>query len=228
MKAKEASSRLQGKFWNHMLVMFYLSVFYLPCLKRRVNNYERTREVNVWCIQMMCYHASLLLKPSHDVEENPGPTTINEIVDHRLTVSADFSQGDVRFGQNAGKQCVAMSLTAIVYNNIHCVNVWDSSTLNTILFIGNSLYTFISSSVNKDFLLLTDVPEMVSVDNQVYCLQYSESFAGGLSLITNREPFATLEHALNQIFSSSLLNCNTALLTIGLNTGNFEAISRCF
>ena len=73
--------------------------------------------------------------------------TLNRILaklplDHRLTVLADFSLGDIRFGQNAGKQCVAMSLTAIIiiYNNIHCVNIWDRSILNTIFFTGNSLY----------------------------------------------------------------------------------------
>ena len=117
IKAKEASARLQGKFWNQMLMMFYLNAFYLPCLKRLIHKYERNHEVNVWFAQMMCYHASLLLKLSNDVEENPGPTTIHEIVDCNQTISADCSQGDPRFGQNAGKQCVAMSLTSIVYSS---------------------------------------------------------------------------------------------------------------
>ena len=65
-----------------MLVLFYLSVFYLSCLKRLESKYERAQEVNSWFVQMMCYHASLLLKLSNDVEENPGPTTIDEIVDN--------------------------------------------------------------------------------------------------------------------------------------------------
>ena len=142
VKAKLASARLQGKFWNHMLVMFYLNVFYLPCLKRLIHKYELNHEVNVWFAQMMCYHASLLLKLSNDVEENPGPTTINEIVDFTQTISADFSQSDPRFCQNSGKQCVAMSLTSIVYNSIVCVNIWDRSTMNTILIAGNSLYDY--------------------------------------------------------------------------------------
>ena len=37
-------------------------------------------------------------------------------------------------------------------------------------------------------------------------------------MTANSEPFVTLEHALNQVFSSSLLNLKTALLTIGSNT----------
>ena len=76
------------------------------------------------------------------------------------------------FGQNAGKQCVAMSLTAIVHSHLTNVNAWDFSFLNFMLRAGNSLYTCISSSINKDFLLLTDVPEMASVSDKIY-LQYS-------------------------------------------------------
>ena len=66
-----------------------------------------------------------------------------------------------KFRQNVGKQCVVMYLTAIIYNEIRNINAWDSSFLNVILCIGNSLYTCISNSINKTFLLLTDVPEIV-------------------------------------------------------------------
>ncbi|KAK2554154.1 hypothetical protein P5673_024509 [Acropora cervicornis] len=55
---------------------------------------------------------------ANDVEENPGPT-IFDITDPMRTVSADYSQGnEALFGENAGKQCVAMSLTAIIYHQI--------------------------------------------------------------------------------------------------------------
>ena len=46
--------------------------------------------------------------------ENPGPT-IFDIIDPATTVSADSSQGnEAIFGVNSGKQCVAMSLPAII------------------------------------------------------------------------------------------------------------------
>ena len=64
--------------------------------------------------------------------------TIYEIIDPRETICADFSQGDIRFGQNAGKQCVAMSVTSS-YNKIKSVNIWDTSLMNTILVNGDSL-----------------------------------------------------------------------------------------
>ena len=62
----------------------------------------------------------------------------------------------------------------VVWAIIFLTKLQDSSFLNTILSAGNNLYTFIHNSVNHDYLLLSDVPEMVSVDNKVYCLQYSE------------------------------------------------------
>ena len=52
------------------------------------------------------------------MEENPGPT-IFDITDTMRTTSADYSQGnEALFGENAGKQCVAMSLTTIIYHQI--------------------------------------------------------------------------------------------------------------
>ena len=64
---------------------------------------------------------------------------------------------------NVGKQCVAVSLRAIVYKESKSVNIWDQSILNTILINGNSLYSVISQSINKNYLLLTNVPELVSI-----------------------------------------------------------------
>ena len=97
-----------------MLTMFYLNVFYLPTLKDVVGHCNLQKEVMFWFTQMMCYNVyiPLLIRQANDVEENPGPT-IFDIIDPTFTVSADFSQGnEALFGVNAGKQCVAMSLTA--------------------------------------------------------------------------------------------------------------------
>ena len=33
LKTKDVLSRLKDRFWNKVLMMFYLSVFYLPTLK---------------------------------------------------------------------------------------------------------------------------------------------------------------------------------------------------
>ena len=105
----------------------------------------------------------------------------------------NLNQGSqIRFGQSAGKQCVAMSVTAIVYNQMHDVSVWDSSFLNTISINGNSLYICRSNPVNKDLLLLTDLPEMISVNKSIYNLHYSESYAGSLFMIFSDEAYYSL------------------------------------
>ena len=45
------------------------------------------------------------------------------VVDPSKTICADFSQGNTKkFRQNAGKQCVVMYLTAIIYNEITNIN----------------------------------------------------------------------------------------------------------
>ncbi|XP_028418619.1 uncharacterized protein LOC114544075 [Dendronephthya gigantea] len=212
--------RLKGILWNQLLLMFYFNVFCLPYLKSQLNKSQKNSELCLWYVQMIYYnnvYVPLLLRLSNDVEENPGPRTINDIVDPACTIHADFNQGnDLMFGVNAGKQCVAMSLYAIVYKEIKSVNIWDKSILNTILISGNSLYCVISRSINKSYLLLTDVPEYVDIDNHTFNLQYSDSFSGALYMSENSFPYVTLEHALNEVFYS--LNYKSCLLTIGMNT----------
>ena len=68
-----------------------------------------------------------------DVGENPGPTTF-DIIDLATTVFTDSSQGnEAILGVNAGKQCVAMSLTAIIYHQIQDNSTLNNSTLITLL-----------------------------------------------------------------------------------------------
>ena len=50
---------------------------------------------------------------------------------------------------------------------------------------GNNLYSFISNSVKKSYLLLTDVPEMVSVFDGIYCMQYAFHCKNRLVEMTN-------------------------------------------
>ena len=149
VKTKLVLSRMREQFWNVMLMMFYLNVFYLPTLKQVVGQYKMWNEVKFWFTQMTFYNIynQLIIRQANDVEENPGPTTF-DIIDPTTTVCADYSQGnELLFGENAGKQCVAMSLSAVIYHHIEDVNLWTSSTLNNNLGIGNNLYTSIRYSV---------------------------------------------------------------------------------
>ena len=53
----------------------------------------------MWYAQIVCHdvYVPLLFRLSNDVEENPGPINVNEIVDPTFTVCADFNQGNACF-----------------------------------------------------------------------------------------------------------------------------------
>ena len=75
LKRKDAFSRFKDRFWNIMLMMFYMNVFYLPTLKQVFEHYKMWNEVVFWFTQFMYYNVyiPLLLRLANDVEENPGP-----------------------------------------------------------------------------------------------------------------------------------------------------------
>ena len=135
MAGKNNERRLKGSLGNTMSMIFYLIVFYLPTLTRVIEQYQRSNKVMSWFHQMMCYHAyiPLLLRLSNDVVENPGPT-LYHIINVFETLRADFSQGDqTKFADNAGKQCVAMSLASLIFRYIKPhIDTWDSPDFHNI------------------------------------------------------------------------------------------------
>jgi hypothetical protein len=74
---------------------------------------------------------------SGDIEKNPGHP---QVIDPSKTIHAPYSQGNVAlFGLNAGHQCVAMSLCALIYN--HRNSITSQVDLVNIMNIGNELYS---------------------------------------------------------------------------------------
>ena len=163
MEGQNLKSNFQGQFWNEMPLKFYISLFLPPNVKFR---FIMMHEDNEQYDQCDVYNiGQLLLKFSNDVEENPGPT-INDIVDCSCTIHASFNQGNNLFGSNAGKQCVAMSLSAIVYKEIKSVNIWNQKTLNTIMVRGDNLVEkllTIPSSVEVTFVNRTKIVSSITV-----------------------------------------------------------------
>ena len=61
-----------------------------------------------------------------DIEKNPGPSVY---VDATKTIRAPYCQRNVTvFGENAGQQCVAMSLCALIYSKIAKITLLDDMT----------------------------------------------------------------------------------------------------
>ena len=70
------------------------------------------------------------------------------LVDPRKTMKAPYSQGDVVvFGQNAGQECVVMSLCGLIYHNMKGIgNPYESKQ---IMHIGSQLYSSLSQWSKK-------------------------------------------------------------------------------
>ena len=95
---------------------------------------------------------------SRDIEKNPGPT----FIDPSKTIKAPYCQGNVDvFDPNAGRQCVGMSLCSLIYNYSN-ESITDSGDLIQIMNIGNELYSVLSRLLRQSYLLLTELPTMVT------------------------------------------------------------------
>ena len=75
-----------------------------------------------------------------DIEKNPGPSVY---VDATKTINAPYCQGNVTvFGENAGQQCVAMSLCALIYSKI--TKITSADDMIQIMIVGIQLYSSLS------------------------------------------------------------------------------------
>ena len=171
----------------------------------------------LWLTQIYLYRFYIpeLIRLANDVETNPGPG----IVDPTKTIAAPYSQGDVEvFGTaNAGTQCVAMSLSALVYNFRNPIT--SSADLVQIMNIGNNMYSALSQSCRQGLLLLTDLPVMVNLSDINYQLTYSESYSGlinGAPPTIADFPYVT---SLLAAFNSLLVeNYHAFILTVDIYT----------
>ena len=101
-------------------------------------------------------------------------------MDPSKTIKAPYSQGNVAvFHENAGAQCVAMSLCALLYNYTRGINNCDD--LVYVMDEGNQLYSRISQSTGQTFLLQTELPSEITMLGVNYELQYSESYTGSIT-----------------------------------------------
>ena len=99
-----------------------------------------------------------------DIEKNPGPSVY---VDATKTINAPYCQGNVAvFGENAGQQCVAMSLCALIYSKVTKIISVDDMT--QIMIVGIQLYSSLSLLAKQSMLMLTELTGMVTVFEQFF------------------------------------------------------------
>ena len=141
-----------------------------------------------------------------DIEKNPGPSVH---VDATETIHAPYCQGNVAvFGENAGQQCVAMSLCALIYSKITKITSVDDMT--QIMIVGIQLYSSLSLLARQSMLMLTELPGMVTVFEQFFHLEYSDSYT------CNIHHYCICHSQVTAFETLLALNYNSFILTVAI------------
>ena len=136
----------------------------------------------------------------HTAQKNPGPS----YVDPSKTIRAPYSQGneDV-FGSYAGRQCVAVSLSALIY--ICNKQITELQDFIKIMNIGNELYGTLSRLTGQSYLLLNELPTMVTNCNTDYQIEFSQSYSSCLHSSAFNENIPGVMPLIQDGYSSFLL-----------------------
>ena len=70
--------------------------------------------------------------------------------------------------ENAGQQCVAMTLWALIYSKVRRIASVD---MIQIVVVGNQLYSSLSLLARQSMLMLTELPGMVTVFEPFFQLE---------------------------------------------------------
>ncbi|CAG2237476.1 unnamed protein product [Mytilus edulis] len=90
-------------------------------------------------------------------------------------VQGSFHQGDLRFGLNSGKQCVANCCSALAFSKLKDLTYWDQKYLDKVLIYGNDLYSRVSG--NNHHLLISDLPPILDISGKLMQLSLKESIS---------------------------------------------------
>ena len=147
-----------------------------------------------------------------DIEKNLGPSVY---VDATRTIHAPNCQGNVTvFGENAGQQCVAMSLCALIYSKK--TKITSVGNMTQIMIFGIQLYSSLSLLARQS--MLTELPGMVIVFEQFFHLEYGHSYTCNIPGDPRIEGYHyCICHSQGTAFETLLaLNYNPFILTVAI------------
>ena len=102
-----------------------------------------------------------------DVEEYPGPPTMNFPLHGNLHQGQDIFSDDSR-----GRQCVPCCLSFFLLTLLKpfSVNIWHESDLDKVLHVGDYIYKYSKSIVQlqNEYLLLNDVPRYICFKDKAF------------------------------------------------------------
>ena len=125
-------------------------------------------------------------------------------------IHTPYCQGNVVvLGENAGQQCVAMSLCALIYIKIRITSVADTIQIMT---VGYQLYSSLSLLTRQSMLMLTKLLEMVTVFERFFQLKCSESCTCNMHGDARIEGY----HYCMPLETFLALKYNSFILTVGI------------
>ena len=137
------------------------------------------------------------------------------------SVLASTHQGNgCFFGNNAGYQCTAIALAALIFASFCPMNEWRSSTLDDVLFYGDSLYSTTVESIymgQQVYLMPSDLPKHIRHLERELAISYRTDEIHGTTsahnTLSNSSHFLAvpLEHGL----VLALCGTDFSLLTVG-------------
>ena len=139
------------------------------------------------------------------------------------TLLGSFHQGNDIFGENAGYQCTAMALSALILASIVPVSEWSLAHLDETLLFGDSLFTSVIDQHyggRPVYLMPVDLPTSVEFMSHQFILAYTMDTIHGIVSYDRNDiedgPF--LAQTLRSGMEVGLSESNFILLTIGQMT----------
>ncbi|MGL5902442.1 MAG: hypothetical protein ACRCZO_07100, partial [Cetobacterium sp.] len=116
------------------------------------------------------------------------PSTSNER-ERVHSIRGSFHQGDSSKFHWAGRQCVAISLSAMALHSVHSVFSWKTSNLDNVLTEGDNLYSSlhesgsISDPTEEKLLCITDLPQQYAFHSNAFQFEYGDFVSGFVDVV---------------------------------------------
>ena len=107
----------------------------------------------------------LLLTQSADIEINPGPI--------QRVIRGSFHQGDQRFQEMAGTQCMFNAFYSVGYSMIKKARHWTTWDMDYIVIAGNSLYGTLE--FRAQWLSVDELPSLIPIKNILISITENKS-----------------------------------------------------
>lgn len=138
----------------------------------------------------------------------------------RCLASGSSHQGDFADG---GKQCVGMSLRFLVDR---CLGVIDDVSFTTedvdhVLYSGDQLYRQIAEERDVQYLLVEEIPDVITVDNERLDITKHQPYSGTLEVTESNND--SLVYALPEALANAVERSQYLFVTIGSSPGYTSA-----